>query len=59
MVDDGSVDNTREIVNGFTAIDDRIKYFYQENQYQAVAKNTGLKNSHGKYIQFLDADDLL
>lgn len=50
VVDDGSVDNTREMVKGFTAMDNRIKYFYQENQCQAVARNTGLKNSNGKYI---------
>ena len=59
VVDDGSVDDTRKIVQGFIAIDDRIRYFYQENQCQAVARNTGLKNSNGKYIQFLDADDLM
>ena len=59
VVDDGFVDDTRKIVQGFIAIDDRIRYFYQENQCQAVARNTGLKNSNGKYIQFLDADDLM
>ena len=59
IVDDGSTDNTRQIIEEFKKSDNRIKYIHQENMYQAAAKNAGLKVCSGKYIQFLDADDLL
>lgn len=58
IVDDGSTDNTAKIVNGFTSIDSRIKYFYQPNQQMGKARNTGLQNSNGKLIAFLDSDDI-
>jgi glycosyltransferase involved in cell wall biosynthesis len=56
IVDDGSTDNTLEVVRGFT--DPRIKYIYQENKGLPGARNTGIKAAQGKYIAFLDADDL-
>lgn len=59
VVDDGSKDNTRQVVNEFAERDERIKYVYQENAGQASARNNGLSFATGKYIQFLDADDLL
>lgn len=56
VVDDGSKDNTRTTV---TAIDDhRIHYIYQENAGLATARNRGLQLSTGKYVAFLDDDDL-
>lgn len=59
VVDDGSQDDTRRIVTDFTERDERIKYVYQNNAGQAAARNNGLRNAKGKYVQFLDADDLL
>lgn len=59
VIDDGSTDDTREVVARCAESDERIRYIYQRNQRQAVAKNNGLKNSVGQYIQFLDADDLI
>ena len=59
IVDDGSEDNTKEVVYTFALKDKRIKYVYQENAGLAAARNTGLKEATGYYIQFLDADDLL
>lgn len=59
VIDDGSTDNTNEVVQLFSAKDNRIKYFYQPNLGQSVARNIGIKNSLGEFIQFLDADDLL
>lgn len=59
IVDDGSTDNTTEVVGRFLERDERFKFFRQKNQLQGAAKNTALKNSSGKYIQFLDADDLI
>jgi len=59
VVDDGSNDDTEKVVARAMARDARIRYLAQPNQRQAVAKNTGLAASRGKYVQFLDADDLI
>jgi teichuronic acid biosynthesis glycosyltransferase TuaG len=57
IVDDCSKDNTAVIINKF--IDPRIKYFKLENNSgAAVARNKALEMSRGKYIAFLDADDM-
>ncbi|ASU36803.1 glycosyltransferase family 2 protein [Mucilaginibacter xinganensis] len=58
VVDDGSTDNTAEIVKLYTNEDSRIQYIFQENGRQGKARNTGIKNSKGPYIAFLDADDI-
>lgn len=55
VVDDGSKDNTGEVING---LDDRVKYIYQANAGVSAARNTGLKAATGDYIAFLDSDDL-
>jgi glycosyltransferase involved in cell wall biosynthesis len=57
IVDDGSTDNTREVVDAFLA-DSRVKYLTQENKGQAAAKNRGILESSGEYVAFLDADDM-
>ncbi len=57
VVDDGSTDNTKEIIKNFTENDYRIKYIYQDNQERSAARNNGIENSKGKYICFLDSDD--
>ena len=58
IIDDGSTDNTETVAKKY--IDgDKIKYFYQENKGLAGARNTGLKLAKGKYIHFLDSDDLI
>lgn len=59
VVDDGSTDKTKDVVAEFLAKDPRIKYFYQSNAGLSAARNLGVKNANGAYIQFLDADDLL
>lgn len=59
IVDDGSSDNTADVVAAFTARDNRIQYIRQPNSGVSVARNLGFQRSRGKYIQFLDADDLL
>lgn len=55
VVDDGSTDRTAEIVRSFK--DPRVRYIYQQNQNVGSARNHGIKESKGKYITFLDADD--
>ena len=57
LVNDGSSDNTESVVKEFMAIDNRIKYIYQTNSGVAIARNTGIDNSSGNYISFLDSDD--
>lgn len=59
IVDDGSTDNSREIIEEFTDLDTRFLYFYQENQGVSTARNFGIAQASGDYYQFLDGDDLL
>ncbi|SNC67736.1 Glycosyltransferase involved in cell wall bisynthesis [Hymenobacter gelipurpurascens] len=59
VVDDGSKDNTAEVVARYTAQDNRIKYHYQQNQGLSAARNTGISLAQGAYIQLLDADDYI
>ncbi|HYX07533.1 MAG TPA: glycosyltransferase family A protein, partial [Bacteroidales bacterium] len=55
VIDDGSKDNSANIVKSIK--DDRIKLLHINNQGEGVARNTGIKNSGGEIIAFLDADD--
>jgi len=55
IIDDGSSDNTAEIINSYN--DSRVKYFFRENRGKSVARNTGIDNSVGEFIAFLDDDD--
>jgi len=56
IVNDGSTDNTAEIVKEFD--DPRIIYIYQENLGLSAARNTGIRNSRTEIIALLDSDDL-
>ena len=55
VVDDGSTDNTKDVVDSFA--DPRVKYIYQKNRDVSAARNTGILASSGEYIAFLDSDD--
>jgi len=56
IVDDGSIDETRDVV--FSYNHTRITYIHQKNKGLSSARNTGIKASIGNYLAFLDADDL-
>jgi glycosyltransferase involved in cell wall biosynthesis len=55
VVDDGSTDNTRDVLAAFAG---RIKYIYQENRGLSAARNTGIRAATGEFIALLDADDM-
>lgn len=58
LVDDCSPDNSAEIIKKQAQTDNRVKYFkLQENGGAAVARNFALKNSNGRFVAYLDADD--
>lgn len=57
IVDDGSIDNTKDVIKTFS--DQRIKYIRTENHGVAHARNVGIINSLGTYVGFLDSDDLM
>jgi glycosyltransferase involved in cell wall biosynthesis len=59
VVDDGSTDDTREVVARYAKNDERIRYIFQNNKRAGAARNNGIRNSSGKYLQFLDGDDLI
>lgn len=56
VVDDGSTDNTREVVAAYGL---PVRYHYQTNAYLSAARNTGQRVSTGDAVCFLDSDDLL
>lgn len=59
VVDDGSTDNTRNIVADFANKDPRLMLVEQANQFAGVARNNGMSKARGKYLYFLDADDYI
>lgn len=59
VVNDGSTDSTREIVEEYVKKDSRILLINQENRKLAGARNTGLRIAKGEYICIFDSDDLM
>jgi len=55
VVDDGSTDNTKEVVASYK---DKVRYIFQKNSERAVARNNGILQAKGDYIAFLDSDDI-
>lgn len=58
-IDDGSSDNTSEIVEHYIKNNNIVTLIKKENEGVSLTRNIGLKKSHGKYILFLDADDII
>jgi len=58
IVDDGSTDNSVEVVNQYVSDSSKIRLFHQANQGVCAARNKGVYESKGEFVAFLDADDL-
>ena len=59
IVDDGSKDNSRKIIDYYANIDNRIKTIYKENSGVSNSRNIALDSAMGKYVCFMDADDYI
>lgn len=59
IIDDGSTDNSVEIIKKFTNNNDKIKFFSQKNSGPGRARNFGIEKSNSDYICFMDADDYM
>lgn len=57
FINDGSTDNSLDILQSIAKFDNRVKVISQENQGVSVARNRGLKAATGDYISFIDSDD--
>lgn len=57
VIDDGSIDNTPEIVHSYIQQDSRVKLISQTNQGVSATRNRGVNLSKSEYIAFIDADD--
>jgi glycosyltransferase involved in cell wall biosynthesis len=60
IVDDGSIDDTSEVVQEFIKQNDldNIHYYFKENEERAAARNFGAKLAKGVYVNFFDSDDI-
>ena len=59
VIDDGSTDESAQIIQKYALDDPRIIYIHTENRGVSSARNTGLLRATGIYVTFLDADDLM
>ena len=61
IIDDGSTDNTEEVIQEIKSknLNHKLVYCYTNNRGAPAARNTGLTQAKGEYIQYLDSDDLL
>ncbi|WP_276373180.1 glycosyltransferase family A protein [Chryseolinea sp. H1M3-3] len=59
VVDDGSTDNTKLVISEMSEKIPSIRYFFKDNQERSIARNYGIMQARGKYVGFLDSDDVL
>ena len=58
LVNDGSTDNSGKIANSYARKDHRVRVFHQKNRGVSAARNKGIRESEGKFIVFVDSDDI-
>ena len=58
IVDDGSTDDTKDVIAEFIEKDNKIRYLHQKNKEGSAARNKGIKEAKGHWICFLDSDDI-
>lgn len=59
LIDDGSTDRSKDICLSYEKMDKRVKYYYKDNGGLSSARNFGIKKCKGKYIGFVDSDDVI
>lgn len=59
IMDDGSTDGSRKLIEGYCSDDSRVSLFSQKNSGQSVARNRLIDMAQGDYIYFMDSDDIL
>lgn len=59
LIDDGSIDNCPQICDDWAKKDKRIRVIHKKNAGLGIARNTGIEHAKGKYICFIDSDDML
>ena len=59
LIDDGSTDDSLKICNSYALKDSRIKVYHKDNEGLSATRNLGIKLSTGKYLAFIDSDDVL
>jgi len=59
VINDGSTDNSAEIVEKFCVLFPQVKLINKKNEGLGAARNTGLQHATGNFVQFLDSDDLI
>lgn len=57
IVDDGSTDNTKDVVAQYS--DSRIRYIYQDNAERSAARNNGIAQANGDFVCFMDSDEYI
>ena len=59
FINDGSTDNSLDILEKFAKSDERIRIISQENKGLGATKNVGLRHVNGEYVFFVDSDDYI
>lgn len=59
IINDGSTDNSEQIIDKYFITDNRVKYYYQTNAGLSSARNYGINKSNGEFVSFVDSDDII